>query len=387
MPHEHLAPSLKSRSRLRRTAATPSPDSIDPRYLSDILKSKDFSIVQLEALFKYNKIDIENLSKNIKSELQYLCSINKFYLRCRPGFCDELIRWSDRHIRAIPPNTRMDNADAVTLLAIQRFATNQLFMPDSGNGLARDRWYLLRDYFNAKKTSFGAAPRKRMELADPSHHYAYASEFRYAGHMSILHWATTREEPESLGEHIKRHPKIDDETYNHKRNDRYFIPIIKQGKICNENGNKINQERYIYVLLPDNTFVVAFPSFTIGAFQHSYLNGGRRVICAGEVAIADGQIIAINRRSGHYKPSPENLNAAIKILQNKGFIRTSFINMNFSEIGPSIYGLYKSKLSKEGELPELAPAVEYRPAASDDPPLWQEKADTLMHAFRKTSMS
>lgn len=386
VPYEQLAKASKAPNREYRMSSARAINGGEPEHLSSILKLPKFSAQSFGALLKDNKIYIDHLNSRLKSELTYLCSINKSFLRSRAGFCDELVRWTDRHIRTIPAGERSNSEDAAVLVSLQKFAVNQLFMPDSGKSPARDRWQLVRDYFNVSETSFGAPPTTRMDLIDPEHTYAYATEFRYAGHMAALQWMSASGGHESLGEYVKLRYELDKETYHHHSPDRSFIPTIKHGAICDASGNKIAQERYIWVVRPDGTFILAFPSHVIGAFQHSYLNGGRRVVCAGEVAIKDGRIIAINRRSGHYKPDAPHLNAAIDMLRSQGFIVGPFINMGYAEISPAIYGRYTAQATLGTGLPVPPPAVTYRTVANRRSPSWQERADKLMHAFRLTSV-
>lgn len=383
MPYDLLTRSPQTPKRSAPKTLAVETGAGEPDHLSSTLASPHFSMTALGATLRGKNIEIEDLSHDIKAELRFLCSINTPDLRRRPGFCDELIRWTHRHINAIPENFRRYSRDSAILLSIQKHAVNQLFMPDSGQGPAQDRWQLLRDFFNASEKLSDAAPRKRMELADPGHDYSYAAEFRYSGHMSVLKWMDATEKQESIGEYIKRDRTLDDSTYGRHSDARSFVPAIKNGLICHPAKGTITRDRYIYALSPEGTLILGSPSFRVGVFHHSYLHLGRRVICAGEMAIQDGRIIAMNRRSGHYKPEAEHLEAAIDILRSKGVIGEPFMVMHYAAIDQQIFTRYSLDKASGKRHPSLPPILKkYRLSSSGNRPAWQETADALLHAFR-----
>ncbi|WP_425093048.1 hypothetical protein [Tropicimonas sp. S265A] len=51
-------------------------------------------------------------------------------------------------------------------------------------------------------------------------------------------------------------------------------------------------------------------------YNHSSLNAGQNVICAGTCVIQNGIIMEIDNQSGHYKPTRLNLQTALKVLVN-----------------------------------------------------------------------
>src|SRR5262249_33439640 len=52
--------------------------------------------------------------------------------------------------------------------------------------------------------------------------------------------------------------------------------------------------------------------------NHSSITSGKEVICAGTITILNGQLMAITNNSGHYKPTKENLQECVKLLQKEG---------------------------------------------------------------------
>ena len=52
-----------------------------------------------------------------------------------------------------------------------------------------------------------------------------------------------------------------------------------------------------------------------GQFNHSSFNAGKPVVCAGFLKVDHGQLIKINNNSGHYKPSLEELDSAVRLLE------------------------------------------------------------------------
>lgn len=51
-------------------------------------------------------------------------------------------------------------------------------------------------------------------------------------------------------------------------------------------------------------------------YNHSSLNAGREVICAGTVVINNGVIMEIDNNSGHYRPTRQNLHSAVLVLHH-----------------------------------------------------------------------
>jgi hypothetical protein len=51
-------------------------------------------------------------------------------------------------------------------------------------------------------------------------------------------------------------------------------------------------------------------------YNHSSLNAGNDVLCAGTVVITNGVIMEIDNNSGHYRPTRQNLHTAVQVLHH-----------------------------------------------------------------------
>lgn len=75
--------------------------------------------------------------------------------------------------------------------------------------------------------------------------------------------------------------------------------------------------RAIFVMDKDgNVFASNYQE--VGRFHHSSFLGGDDVACAGELQVSNGNILAISRKSGHYRPDPEHLGQAYDHLRGQG---------------------------------------------------------------------
>jgi hypothetical protein len=74
--------------------------------------------------------------------------------------------------------------------------------------------------------------------------------------------------------------------------------------------------------------------------NHSTLNAGANVICAGMMAFANGYITLIDNRSGHYKPTRKNLHDAVASLVEAD-------NANLSSAVIKVYEMKNDKLHIE----------------------------------------
>jgi len=62
-------------------------------------------------------------------------------------------------------------------------------------------------------------------------------------------------------------------------------------------------------------------------FAHSAYTAGTPVLCAGEIAIVEGSVVAVTTSSGHYKPQPE------KMLHVLTFLRTQEVSLSNIIVG------------------------------------------------------
>ncbi|MGI9284567.1 MAG: hypothetical protein ACR2P1_04210 [Pseudomonadales bacterium] len=61
----------------------------------------------------------------------------------------------------------------------------------------------------------------------------------------------------------------------------------------------------IFVVSPENKFFAG--SHEVGKHHHSSFLGGGAVLAAGEIVVDDGKVCVLTAKSGHYRPSPQNL--------------------------------------------------------------------------------
>lgn len=68
--------------------------------------------------------------------------------------------------------------------------------------------------------------------------------------------------------------------------------------------------------------------------NHSTMNSGREVICAGMIHVTAGKATGISNASGHYKPTKQNLVEAVTILAEEGLDMTSLEVVSVRFPGP-----------------------------------------------------
>lgn len=82
----------------------------------------------------------------------------------------------------------------------------------------------------------------------------------------------------------------------------------------------------MYVLLDNGTLIVSAHG-PAGIVHHSSLANGLPVACAGDIAVHDGTLKAIGRRSGHYPTTPTMLQTVVDHLAANG-INLSSVAVN-----------------------------------------------------------
>lgn len=110
--------------------------------------------------------------------------------------------------------------------------------------------------------------------------------------------------------------------------DSYRI-YVKDGKLIDQSGALIdttyvqtdsNSLHYaIYVMRTNGDLLLSMYQDT-GKFHHSSLAGGGPVAAAGEIKIYNGELIAINDGSGHYKPSARESAQVVEELKRRGLV-------------------------------------------------------------------
>jgi len=106
-----------------------------------------------------------------------------------------------------------------------------------------------------------------------------------------------------------------------------FKVTIQNGKVFDADGNlfdtrrsttafKVSKGRAIFVMDAQGTIYVSNEQ-TRGKFHHSSFLAGQPVAAAGDIAIDNGVITAISRKSGHYRPTHEQLNQVVQQLADQ----------------------------------------------------------------------
>lgn len=92
---------------------------------------------------------------------------------------------------------------------------------------------------------------------------------------------------------------------------------VRAGRIYFQNKLLSTGERgFIFVIDALGRFVVS--SDIPDKIHHSSLAGGAMVQAAGRVYVREGILLAINNHSGHYKPSRQHLELALRELERMG---------------------------------------------------------------------
>jgi len=160
-------------------------------------------------------------------------------------------------------------------------------------------------------TQFGEAPYTRYTRYfyvqyDPAHHA------QYIPHVYPLHSLKTGQVILSSGQTI----------------------TVKYGYKWPDRGSKDPdlRESYIYVMRKGQIF--AYPpaqQTSKGAPFHSFGFQGKKIQAGGLLVAVDGQIVAIDNRSGHYRPSILHLKQAVSLIESHGaFYHDALVGVAYS---------------------------------------------------------
>jgi hypothetical protein len=98
-------------------------------------------------------------------------------------------------------------------------------------------------------------------------------------------------------------------------------------------------------------------------FNHSTLNAGKNVVCAGTIGVKKGQLTYIDTSSGHYQPTKQNLRTALLILRG---CKVDLTNVTTTAIESSD-GLFEKtkKLMNTYNAAALADDIKAKPIKSE----------------------
>jgi hypothetical protein len=104
--------------------------------------------------------------------------------------------------------------------------------------------------------------------------------------------------------------------------EKYRI-FIQDGKLVKSNGEAFDSmspngtsSSGIFVMDPQGK-IYAHNDPKIGEFHHSSFLAGKPVAAAGEIDVANGTLLKVNKQSGHYKPDEEHLDQFVTELKNQ----------------------------------------------------------------------
>ncbi|WLI16606.1 hypothetical protein [Pseudomonas wuhanensis] len=116
-------------------------------------------------------------------------------------------------------------------------------------------------------------------------------------------------------------------TYLNMQDRARFKVTIRDGKVFDADGKpfetrqastafKVNKGRAIFVMDAQGLIYISNEQ-TRGKFHHSSFFAGQPVAAAGDIGIENGVITAISRKSGHYRPTLEQLNQVVQQLADQ----------------------------------------------------------------------
>ncbi|AWY43954.1 hypothetical protein DKY63_30205 [Pseudomonas putida] len=361
--------------------------------MGSILSFPGFSFSDFECIIKDKGINTDCLSDAFKDELILLCEY--FKGDSKQFFCGQLIGWAERNVSLIALCDRTEAGDAGIIVAIQKYAVQQLFLPDTGNGASLDRWQLLKDCFQLHEREPDQVLLKAMAFEVDEYEYTFGQEFRFFGNTTIIRWlgdiglsSLCEYEDGKLGKELGY---ADVESVNH-----FLIkPEVVNGRLLWGDGEVIDRKLFIYVLSSDFEFRLVEQVEGRGRCNHSYMNGGLPVVCAGEVAIEKGKVVGINNLSGHYRPSEKSLHVCLEVLRGKGVVSEECCIMHLDEELKHLFfdeyfmqGIKNNDGLKGDPVPASVRGHDNKPREKLIFPRWQLDADSVIKrtlAGRKVS--
>jgi hypothetical protein len=130
-----------------------------------------------------------------------------------------------------------------------------------------------------------------------------------------------------------------------KKSQRYeFLAYVQGGLLVDVNEAPITHPGWVLWTMDQygNVYTYDAPdldhvSGNINQVNHSSMNAGREVICAGMIQCTNGQVTTITNTSGHYKPTASHLAEAMDLLVQEGldFTGTEVWTVSFANVPPN----------------------------------------------------
>ncbi|MEV5748229.1 hypothetical protein AB0L00_10460 [Actinoallomurus sp. NPDC052308] len=111
---------------------------------------------------------------------------------------------------------------------------------------------------------------------------------------------------------------------------RYRLTVGSDGRLYDSSGRLFDTRRGTSAWTPDRGRAIyvmdehgnlyASNTQVVGQFHHSSFLAGGPVAGAGELEVVNGNLMAISRQSGHYKPTPQHLQQVTDHLRGQGLL-------------------------------------------------------------------
>jgi hypothetical protein len=186
--------------------------------------------------------------------------------------------------------------------------------------------------FKGNKAGGRVDQQKGMELKGLAGNYAFeaTSQAKGVAHPSasnVLHYAekkgkvvTSKESYVEARDLYMTDPKRDGATeqfyYNRAARMRYLL-LVQMGKLYTDPSTPADINGPYAMDEYGNLFAQEVPDDP-RAFNHSSFCRGKQVVCAGIISVMGGKLEHLDNMSGHYKPGPNQLANALRILIGNG---------------------------------------------------------------------
>lgn len=191
--------------------------------------------------------------------------------------------------------------------------------------------YRFEHYRSAKGAGRLDGRGMQMKGLDGSYVFEATSQAKGVAHPSasnVLHYAASkglstnsREAYSTARDQYVADPNRGGPTeqlyYTRSERIRYMV-LIRGGRLLSDPTSPANVGRGPYAIDEyGNLFAQEVPNVN-EAFNHSSFCRGKQVLCAGIIDIYNGKLVYIDNMSGHYKPRPQHLASALRLLMSSG---------------------------------------------------------------------
>ncbi|KAL2632075.1 hypothetical protein R1flu_016761 [Riccia fluitans] len=197
-----------------------------------------------------------------------------------------------------------------------------------------ERWFRLEK--KAAKVGKGLVKNKKgrklvsqhwLEAIDPLHRYGHNLRFYFQAwcqsetNEPFFHWLDSGEGKDLDLEECSRETLLNERIrYLSPAEREQYEVIVEHGKLLykrsREPVNSTKGDKWIFVMSTSGVLYVGKKER--GNLQHSSFLAGAAITSAGRLRVKDGIIKRIEAHSGHYRPTHENFNQLISLLESRG---------------------------------------------------------------------